>query len=240
MQDIFSANILECGPLLSSGFFLRCRSRVMPLRKTKLKSWAAWIGAAFGMLGLLLAAETASAAPCDVKNNAPPSIRHDLTDSYCELCRYGYITIAVANPYDAAHMTAMTVVENLGSSGLTCDPTAPNPVRYSVNGDPLQVGSAPIIGGGGSTLTFTSAQVPGLSLLETRPVNNQSNTINALVANNGVLPGGSPCLVASNNIVDFIVTGDFAACTSNCPWGDTYERHANTSVYLGGKIWTCR
>jgi hypothetical protein len=109
---------------------------------------------------------------------------------------------------------------------------------YSVNGGAPLVCSAASIGGGSSTLTFTSAQVPALSLPETPHGNNESNTINALAANNVVPPGGSPYLVASNNIVDFIVTGDFAACTSNALWGDTNERYDNTTVYLGGKIWT--
>jgi hypothetical protein len=110
-------------------------------------------------------------------------------------------------------------------------------VTYRVNGGALLVGSAPIIGGGGSTLTFTSAQVPARSLVETRPGNNQSSTINPLRANNVGLPGSPPCFVASKNIVIFIVTGDFAACTSNCLRAASYERCAKTSVYLGGKIW---
>jgi len=91
---------------------------------------------------------------------------------------------------------------------------------------------------GSSWLTSTSAQVSALTLLESRQDSNQSNTGNALAAKNVGPRGGSPCLVASNNIFDFIVTADFAACTSNCPWGDTYERYANTTVSLGGKIRT--
>jgi hypothetical protein len=87
-------------------------------------------------------------------------------------------------------------------------------------------------------LTSTSAQVSALTLLESRQDSNQSHTINVLAANNVGLPGGSPCVVASNNIFDFIVTADFAASTSNYPWGETHERYANTSVYLGGKICT--
>jgi hypothetical protein len=101
---------------------------------------------------------------------------------------------------------------------------------------PSQSGLAPTISGDGPTLIITLAQIPALSLPETRQGNNQSNPVNALAVNNVVLPGSSPCLVASNNIVDFIVTGDFAAGTSNRPWGDIYERYANTSVFLGGKI----
>ena len=39
----------------------------------------------------------------------------------------------------------MTVTEDLGSSGLVYDPTAPNPVRYSVDGGPAGTGAAPAI-----------------------------------------------------------------------------------------------
>ena len=42
-------------------------------------------------------------------------------------------------------------------------------------------------------------------------------------------------LYGYSTIID---TSDFAACTGYCPCGDTYERYANTSGYLGGKIWT--
>jgi uncharacterized repeat protein (TIGR01451 family)/fimbrial isopeptide formation D2 family protein len=117
---------------------------------------------------LILAAGTAFAAPCDIKSNAPEFIDHDLggNASYSELCGYGYVTIVVANPYAGATMTGMTVTENLGSSGLTYDPTAPTPVRYSVNGGPSISGAAPVISGGGSVLTWTSAQIPPLASLD--------------------------------------------------------------------------
>jgi hypothetical protein len=162
------------------------------------KLWTKLIIAAFGALALLLPPEAALAATCDVKNNAPPFISHDLTNSNCELCGYGYVTILIANP--------------------------------------SQPGLATTISDGGSTLTCTSAQIPAHSLLDIRQGNNQSNILNAVAANNVVLRGGTPYLLASDNIVDFIVNGDFAAGTGNCSWGDTYERYANTSVFFGGKI----
>jgi hypothetical protein len=106
----------------------------MPLKKTELIRWAAWIGAAFGMPGLLLAAEAASAAPCDVKNNPPPFIRLDLSASYSELRGYGYVTVAISSPYegmvDMAHMTLVEDLKDLRSSGLTVNPDAPNE-RYA-------------------------------------------------------------------------------------------------------------
>ena len=128
MEDFFFFNELISAVCCLEVFFRRCRSRVVLLKETRSKFCAAWLGTTFGVLAPFLVAGGASAAPCDVKNNTPPFIRHDLTDSYCELCGYGYSTT--------------------------------------------------------------------------------------------------------------IVTGDSAVCTSDCPWGDTCERYANTSGYLGGKIWT--
>jgi uncharacterized repeat protein (TIGR01451 family)/fimbrial isopeptide formation D2 family protein len=151
-------------------FFLLCRSRILLLKKAKSKPLAAWIGAPFGLLVLLLFAESALAAPCDIKPGTPPIIRHDLTSSYCELCSYGYVTIVISNPYEGADITGMTVVENLLASGLTYDSTAPNPVTYRVNGGPLQVGGAPgLSGANNSILTWTSAQIPALGGLAYDP-----------------------------------------------------------------------
>lgn len=139
--------------------------------------------ALFFTAGLLLA------APCDLKPSPPAFIRHDLTASvatsvsYCELCGYGYVTIIVSNPYvgngaDATDMINMTVVEDLRSSGLTYEPTAPNPIRYSVNGGALVAGGAPAISGAnGSVLTWTSAQIPPLNLLAPQAGINNFSTI---------------------------------------------------------------
>ncbi|KJS32549.1 MAG: hypothetical protein VR64_06500 [Desulfatitalea sp. BRH_c12] len=141
----------------------------MPLKKTILRFWAKGLTAALCLLILLMSAEAVTAAPCDIKNNAPALIRHDLSASYCELCSYGYVTIIVANPYERVDMVGMTVVENLGSSGLTYAPAAPMPVTYSINGGAPMVGSAPAVSGGnGSTLTWTAAQIPALARLDYR------------------------------------------------------------------------
>ena len=56
-----------------------------------------------------------------------------------------------------------------------------------------------------------------------------------------VLPGGSPCVAASNDIDDFVVTDPFGQNgTINYPWGSSVEVDVadgtNTSVYLVGKI----
>jgi len=136
----------------------------------------------------------AVAAPCDIKPAPPAFIRHDLTASpatsvsYCELCGYGYVTIIVSNPYtgsvpDVTSMINMTVVENLGTSGLTYEPTAPNPIRYSVNGGALVAGGAPVISGvNGSVLTWNSTQIPPLNLLAPLPGINSFSTIAITVA----------------------------------------------------------
>jgi uncharacterized repeat protein (TIGR01451 family) len=144
------------------------------------------LAAAVLVVGLLLFSAAVQAAPCDIKPGAAPFIQHDLSNSYCELCGYGYITIVVTNPYaftrnrpspdiPGATMTAMTVEENLGISGLSFASGAPNPVTYRVNNGIVQSGSAP--GTSGSTLAFTSFQIPPLDLLEAQPGINQFNTI---------------------------------------------------------------
>jgi len=241
LGEIFFFNKLIAAGCCLRVLFLQRRSCVLLLKKTKSKLCPGWIGAGFCLLALLLTAQAALATDCDVHNNPNPFIGHDLTAtgntsvSYCELCGYSYVTFVIANPYEGVDMTDMTVVENLGNSGLTFDPTAPMPVTYRVHNGSLLLGSAPAIGACGSTPTFASAQVWTLSLLETRQGNNQSNTINACGANSIVLSEGSPCLVASDNLVDFVVTSGFAACISHCSW----EQHSNTSVYPGGEIWTC-
>ncbi len=135
----------------------------MSLKKTKSIPWAEWICAALSAFAVLLSADAASALPCDLKNNPPPFIRHDLTNSYCELCSYGYITVVISNPYEGADMTDMTVAEDLRNSGLTFAPSAPTPMR--VNGAPVGPASWPNISGANNQiLTWTPAQVPQLGV----------------------------------------------------------------------------
>ncbi|MGB5585760.1 MAG: hypothetical protein WBO93_19480, partial [Gammaproteobacteria bacterium] len=105
----------------------------------------------------------ALALPCDLIGGAAPFIDHDLNNnpstslSYCELCGYGYVTIVITNRYEGADMINMTVVEDLGSSGLVYDPTAPNPITYRINGSPVP---GPPPAGAGSVLTFNLAGLP--------------------------------------------------------------------------------
>ncbi|MGC1455992.1 MAG: hypothetical protein WA946_12475, partial [Nitrospirota bacterium] len=60
---------------------------------------------------------------------------------------------------------------------------------------------------------------------------------NAVASNNGVLPGGSPCVAATNNINDFIVTNPFGDMAVSF---DGYEvdvvAGGTASVYVVGKI----
>jgi len=171
MEEFFFFNKIIASGCCLLVFFLRCRSRVILPKKTGSKPWGAWLGTAFGVLALLLFAESVSAAPCDLRSSAPPFIRHDLTNSYCELCGYGYVTVIVSNPYEEVDMIDMTVVEDLRNSGLTYDPSAPNPVTYRVNSGAAQVGGAPTISGtNNSTLTWTLAQIPALGRLAYDPL----------------------------------------------------------------------
>ncbi len=156
-------------------FFLWCRPRVLPLKKTNSSLRAAWIGAAFGALALLLATEVASAAPCDIKPAAPAIIRHNLGASYCELCGTGYVTIVIANPYEGSDMTGMTVQEDLRSSGLTFDSPA-SPLIW-INGV-SRPSAAPIVSGpNNSILTWTSAQIAELSSLAFDPDPGDATTL---------------------------------------------------------------
>lgn len=173
---------------------------------------------------LYLPFDAALALPCDIKNNAPPFIEHDLTanvstsNSWCELCGYGYVTIVVANPYSGATMTGLTVTGNLGSSGLTYDPTAPTPIRYSVNGGALQNGTAPAISGpNGSVLTWTAAEIPALSSLTSSPgAGNNGDTVTIVVAVTRAAGLSQEGLVSANRSIQASVAfGTDSACTDS-------------------------
>ena len=180
--------------------------------------------AGIAMLGVLLPLDAALALPCDIKPSAAPFIEHDLTasvstsNSWCELCGYGYVTIVVANPYTGAEMTSLTVTENLGSSGLTYAPAAPNPIRYSVNGGPLQIGSAPAIGGpNGSLLTWTAAEIPALGSLTSSPgIGNDGDTVTLVVAVTRASGLSQEGLISANRSIQASVTFNTdSACTDS-------------------------
>jgi uncharacterized repeat protein (TIGR01451 family) len=156
----------------------------MNVQGSAVKHAARWVAA----LVLLLPLAVVQAAPCDIKPGAPTFIEHDLTasvstsNSWCELCGYGYVTIVVSNPYSGATMTGLTVVEDLRSSGLTYAPGAPNPIRYRVNSGAWQAGGAPAISGtNGSVLTWTSAEIPPLASLGSTPGSGSPNDTVAII-----------------------------------------------------------
>ena len=143
-------------------------------------------------------------AQCNIKPNPPARIQHDLAASYCELCGFGYVSIVIANPFQGATMINMGVVENLGSSGLTYAPAAPTPVRFSVNGGPLQNGPAPAVSGAnGSVLTWAPGAFPNLDAVNG---NNNFATLRitfAVTRANSVTQEG---LVAANRQIQATLT----------------------------------
>ncbi|MDX2479505.1 MAG: hypothetical protein QNK24_04105 [Desulfuromusa sp.] len=184
------------------------------------------IFALLGVIGVLLIAVASQAAPCDIKPFSPPFVQHDLSNSYCELCGYGYISVVIANPYSytedlsippgpdipGATMNNMTVVEDLRGSGLEYDPLAPTPITYQINSGVPQVGPVPVASG--TTLTFSLNDIPALTQLESRPDSNQFNTITITFA---VRRTNLPeALVSANRTIDVELTFDTdSGCTDS-------------------------
>ena len=119
--------------------------------------------AIYTILTLLLSLGVALAAPCDSPGTPSSFIHHDLNVSYCELCSTGYITIVIANPYEGANMTNMTVVEDMRSSGLTFD-SAASPAIW-INGVSRPSAAPSADPPNGSILTWTSTQIDELGSL---------------------------------------------------------------------------
>jgi len=157
----------------------------MLLKINRLNSLAARIALAFNLM-VLLAAGPAFSAPCDTKSGIP-FIRHDLSESYCELCNYGYVTVVVSNPYrytydttfpytdppiPGATMTDMEITEDLGSSGLEFYSSIP--VTYFVNGS-YSGSVSPSLSG--SVFTLTDSDIPPLASLAANPSDSQVNYI---------------------------------------------------------------
>jgi len=170
---------------------------------------------AVSVFALWLPAAAVLAAPCDIKNNADPFVDHDLSVSYCELCGYGYVTVIVTNPYSGATMTNIRVVENLGSSGLTYAATAPTPVRYSINGGPLQPGAAPSVSGtNGSVLTFN---LTGISLDSSPGAGNDGDTIAITFAVARATALTDEGLVTANRTIQATVTFNTDSACGDSP-----------------------
>ncbi|WP_321371819.1 hypothetical protein [uncultured Desulfuromusa sp.] len=148
-------------------------------------------------LGLLLISQTVSAAPCDLKLNRP-FISHDLSNSYCELCGYGYITIVISNPYrytenlnippepdiPGATMSNMVLTVDLGSSGLVFADFLAQPLYYQISGTTnASAYSTYSPGSATSILTFDGSFFTGiLAELESNPSESTDNTITIRIA----------------------------------------------------------
>ncbi len=177
----------------------------------------------FITIGLLLPVVNALALPCDLIGGAAPFIDHDLNNnpstslSYCELCGYGYVTIVITNRYEGADMINMTVVEDLGSSGLVYDPTAPNPITYRINGSPVP---GPPPAGAGSVLTFNLA---GLPLNSGPGINNTSEmTITFAVRRSSSL--SEEGLVSANRDIRATLTYDTNQSCAVTPQNTGFDR----------------
>ena len=187
---------------------------------SKLIDWAG-LSRQIRLLALALALSTGAGqalaqAQCSVKNNAPARIQHDMGDSYCELCGYGYVTVVITNPFRGATMIGMRVVENLGSSGLTFAPAAPRPVRYRVNGDPSVNGPAPkVSGSNGSVLTWNAGSFPSLAAA------NGANSFSTLEITFAVTRAGSVTreglVTADRRIQATLAYSTNPACTVTSP-----------------------
>ncbi len=159
---------------------------------------------ACGALVVLMSLGTALALPCDI-TAGDPFIRHDLTaspatsNSYCELCGTGYITIVISNPYDEdTDMTNMTVEENLGTSGLTYA----GAVQAWVNGVPVVGPSGPVVSGANNQiLTWTSTEIAALGSLSANanPMTATNITLRFSVTRN--VPTDQEDLVIDNRTV---------------------------------------
>ena len=153
------------------------------------------ITAACSVLTLLIAVGTAMAAPCDITAGAP-LVRHDLTaspatsNSYCELCGIGYITIVVSNPFDRdTDMTDMTVQENLGASRLI----------YAGSTE-AWVNGVPVAGSFGPAVSGASNEILTWSWTDSSPL---GSALSRLAGNNNPL-------LATTITIRFSVTRDAA------------------------------
>ena len=117
--------------------------------------------------------------------------------SYCETCGYGYVTVEIRNPYryvsdpadplgdhiPGAAISDILLAVDLGSSGLTFAPSAPEAVTFTYNGGLLQHGTTPWISGfNDQILTLTSAQISAFSELLAREEDASTNFITVKIA----------------------------------------------------------
>jgi uncharacterized repeat protein (TIGR01451 family)/fimbrial isopeptide formation D2 family protein len=89
-------------------------------------------------------------AACPTLN---PTITHQLSISYCELCGIGQVTVRFSYPgNNNPDLTNLVITENLGGSGLTY---IPGTTTFAVNNGTAPVSVDPAVGGtNGSVLTW--------------------------------------------------------------------------------------
>ena len=89
-------------------------------------------------------------AACPTLN---PTITHQLSISYCELCGIGQVTVRFSYPgNNNPDLTNLVITENLGASGLTY---VPGTTSFAVNNGTAPVPVDPVVSGvNGSVLTW--------------------------------------------------------------------------------------
>ncbi|HXJ17733.1 MAG TPA: hypothetical protein VNM68_11135, partial [Candidatus Polarisedimenticolia bacterium] len=100
-------------------------------------------------VGALVLAENVLAA-CPTLN---PTITHQLSISYCELCGIGQVTVRFSYPgNNNPDLTNLAITENLGASGLTY---IPGTTTFAVNNGAAPASVDPVVSGlNGSVLTW--------------------------------------------------------------------------------------
>ena len=169
------------------------------------------------VVGLLLPIETLWAVP--VSCNANPDnisgiIRYNTsgtTNTYCELCGVGQVHIIVTNPTNK-DMANFVIQHTFDSNELEYVPGSTN---SGADGDPT-------ITGGGTVLTWTSAQISGLTQID--GVNNSNYNTVDIVFNVRSRTGTEENLVNIDR--DIRVTADYNLClsTTNNPGTVSYGK----------------
>ena len=209
-----------------SGFFKDFRSRrtithppVVAIGQTISRS-SRLIGVLLGLL-LFVPINSAFAATCSDDPSTLNVISHDLSGSYCELCGSGQIRIVLTNEADQP-LTNVTVVENLGASGLEY-------VTGSTTIDGVATGDPVITGGSNETLTWTSGEISELASLAARinPTTPRTYVIEFQVRRPSGTEEGLASTTTADRSIQASASFDYAACPPtpfpNPPWPRTTD-----------------
>ncbi len=207
----------------------------MPLKRTIVKPWAILVWVAFAALALLTSAQATFAAPCDIRPNAPSFVQHDLTNSYCELCGYGYVSITVSNPLEDSDMLRVVVTADLRNSGLTYDPTAPDPVTYTyvsngVTNGPISGGAPTPSGANNSILTWTFAQIPDLAVIEYRDQSFRFDSVTITFAVTRDASLSQEGLIGADRNIQASISYLSSNTEPNCPEDDTFRTSVSSTL----------